>query len=844
MKYNIETILEMYEDDYVPSSTVQGPRNMDENIQLAATGTPSSDQAEFSKAWKEYNKSYRFSGPNAVKNRLSPSQFFQIWTRENIADGGRAGYNDGQLVTPNVDGSRPGYRGEKVRPLSHPTWDFKIPKGRITANQLAEELGIAKSTLKKYRTKGVTVDKYPLKGFIDETFKPIRGQGNYTYYLKPTEKMLENYQNFKNRTTISRDLLNDVEKLHKSKLFKDLVKSKNKTLPTLEQVVEVLGKETKAHHRAANAVSVLSKMYQGDEYRLLKLPKNEETGKFIFKALRKGGKNNPYKAAYYNLAIEEIDKTLGNETGTLKNFKRYFKDNLTKYLGKGHGVTLNEVASISGMVSNDMAPYGAFVDLTNTKINNNLLANFQGDLSKALTKIDGLKGTKKLLAIKQFNTETLPKFKQNIADKYGNKLAEKIRFTEIVPGKKLTDTYKAEDLATWKKQGIDLQSLAKQKDYYLDVKGARPYTEFLDNKKLTKTGKINAMETLIKSLCPKGKAAASGGRIGFNTAGAVTGTVACGQKQLQKLLFKGGGTTGERNLVQKIISGGGKMAMSMLNPKELLKLKNIVGPGALGLMAAYEAGSITDDVLRLNKPLDEALAGNWLTKSFLPYSEEFAKQKNLLQSGKLTGPQREYALEMMKMEEFIKEGKRIQDLEANKLVEGTLGDDFAFTSDEELNKAYDGLFGRLMRLQPYMYEEGITGRSLENEAAMNEYIDAQTARTGASKIFGGPQRMVNKAPRPKNMGRGPMTSKGEMKLDFSIPGYTPYDQAYTPSDEEILQIYRSQGIVPPTSGYLAPGEGTRVRMGLASQGDNRSIYGSKFSEGGITTLRSKYEYKK
>ena len=131
---------------------------------------------------------------------------------------------------------------------------------------------------------------------------------------------------------------------------------------------------------------------------LLKLPKNEETGKFIFKALRQGGKFNPYKAAFYNLAIEEIDKTLGNETGTLKNFKRYFKDNLNKYLGKGHGVSLNEVASISGMVSNDMGPYGAFVDLTNSKINKGLLANFQGTLTNALTEIDKLKGREKVVA--------------------------------------------------------------------------------------------------------------------------------------------------------------------------------------------------------------------------------------------------------------------------------------------------------------------------------------------------------------------------------------------------------------------------------------------------------------
>jgi len=52
MEYNIESILEMYEDDYNPSSKVPGPRNM---------------------------------------------------------------YNQGQLVAPSVDGSRPGYGGDDVR---------------------------------------------------------------------------------------------------------------------------------------------------------------------------------------------------------------------------------------------------------------------------------------------------------------------------------------------------------------------------------------------------------------------------------------------------------------------------------------------------------------------------------------------------------------------------------------------------------------------------------------------------------------------------------------------------------------------------------------------------------
>jgi len=427
-------------------------------------------------------------------NRPEPKQsvkeielFNEFNIRNPKADGG-------MLVQPSADGSRPGYAKPKQK--------FTTPKGYVTAAELAEELGLSVATLKKYRTKGATVDKYPLKGFIEKTFKPFKGKssatGTSTYYLKPTKKMLNDYQNFKNRTTISRDLLKDVETLHNSELIKNLRKSKKKVLPTLDQVVEVLGKDVKAHGRAANAMSVLSKMYQGEEYRLLKLPKNEETGKFIFKALRKGGKFNPYKAAFYNLAIEEIDKTLGNEVGTLKNFKRYFKDNLTKYLGKGHGVSLNEVASISGMVSNNMAPYGAFVDLTNSKINKGLLANFQGTLTNALTEIDKLKGREKLQAINAFNKKQIPNFKKQIADKYGKKIADNIRFTEIVPGTKLTNTYKPEDLAKYKTQGIDLQSLARTKGYYLDVKGAKPYTEFLENKKLTKSGKTNAMRSLIK----------------------------------------------------------------------------------------------------------------------------------------------------------------------------------------------------------------------------------------------------------------------------------------------------------------------------------------------------------
>ena len=744
-------------------------------------------------------------------------------------------FNEFMKRNPRADGGRiPFEKAGSVKAYPDRIKTLVVPKGYVTAQQLAEELGVAKSTLKKYRTKGATVDKYPLKGFIDKTFKPIRGAGNYTYYLKPTEKMLENYNNFKNKTTISRDLLNDVKKLHNSKLIKDLRKSKKKVLPTLEEVVEVLGKDVKSHGRAANAMATLSKMYSGEEYRLLKLPKNEETGKFIFKALRKGGKFNPYKKAFYDLAIGEIDKTLGNEVGTLKNFKRYFKDNLNKYLGKGHGVSLNEVASISGMVSNDMGPYGAFVDLTNSKINKGLLANFQGTLTNALTEIDKLKGREKVEAIKAFNKTHIPNFKKQIAAKYGNKLANSIRFTEIVPGTILTDTYKAEDLAKYKTQGIDLESLAKKKGYYLDVKGARPYTEFLDNKKLTKAGKINAMETLIKSLCPKGQA--SGGRIGYQDAGAVGKTLQCGINQFNKNMKTGNANSA---LMRRVLANGGNILSSVgkqLNPVELLKLRNLIGPQALGFLAAYEGGVITNDVLRKGIPLNESVAKNWLTKSFVPFSEEFARQKNLLQSGTLTDNQKIYALDMMKAEKAFKEMDRIEEMKSDQLLEqGGYGmiDESQIITDEAIADA-EANVNRILEDLDSSGSLGNTGMQMENIRAMDEMEASRMAKKEYSKLFGKwGTPLVNKIAKPPRRRMGPMTAKREMKVDYSLP---TYDRMPTPTDQDILNYYKQSGIISPTEfkkGVLRPGEGTLIRMMQGGEG----LYGSQFAGGGIAGIR-------
>ena len=150
------------------------------------------------------------------------------------------------------------------------------------------------------------------------------------------------------------------------------------------------------------------------------------------------------------------------------------------------------------------------------------------------------------------------------------------------------------------------------------------------------------MAKKLKLLCPKGKA--SGGRIGFNTAGAVLGSGAnCGRNHMSNLLKNGTGTDKERNLIRQVMKasfdfakGTGKAAVNLLNPKEFLKLKNWVGGPAIAFMAGVETLDVADRWIRQGIPIKEALGEKW-TKFLMPrslqeYQVEGMKEANALSS--------------------------------------------------------------------------------------------------------------------------------------------------------------------------------------------------------------------
>ena len=842
MEYDIEEILYTFEDDYNPSSMVPGPRNMYSQGQLVRNTVDG-------------------SRPGYSGDKVYSDNYRTIYDKKTKLYSKKVG-RDKKLLTQNPD--------ETKKQFFNRVSNYSDEKATERTSKFTKEIMNARSKIDSWTSNWLNnnLENYGVKDFDKMTKDMKKDWKIQSKKLKlPTDKIqITTKTGFPNLSTskgkesaVSKNPFsyNDVTfytpenpsgmDKYKAQWKKIFYKNKIQTTPGLKENVKKYFDFINLDKRGATGGQTIESFKNILDKDILFLLSEKDSG------LQKGSKFEVFNsfddlAKSYNEFTAKInrsetwkenanliEKELGLKKNSIKNSMvkeqkaaaKFFGLNDLKGTGLEYSIEHGQGLSAAARSGNKDLMRTALNDLIGTTKMQNTAAGFGGFEATRGALIRDIEAG---VNIKD-NVSSLNKLTK---DAYKD-LGVKSNIYSIKDGK-LT----SKPITTATTQADRFTQYAET--IYKDPKGKTAIDKKFGNLDILK-------KDLLKLAGTKNKKCKNllsyGGRVGLAEGLSPEFCINEGKKVAQEVLFEGGGTPAQKSVARRLISAGGKMALSMVNPRELIRLSNLVGPGALGLMGLYEAGSITDDVLRLNKPLDEALAGNWLTKSFLPYSEEFAKQKNLLQSGQLTGDQKEYALEMMKMENFIKEGQRIEGLESNKLVEGTLDDNFTFTSKEDMNKAYKDLIGKFSRIKPYAYEQGITGRGLENEAAMNEYIDAQTARTGASKIFGGPQPMVNKAPRPKNMTRGPMTEKGKMNLDYYIPGYTPYDKAYTPTDEEILQLYRNQGIVPATfGGKLQPGEGTRVRMGLASQGDNRSIYGSKFSEGGITGLRSKYEYKK
>lgn len=137
-------------------------------------------------------------------------------------------------------------------------------------------------------------------------------------------------------------------------------------------------------------------------------------------------------------------------------------------------------------------------------------------------------------------------------------------------------------------------------------------------------------DLLVELGCGK----ATGSRVGFAEG---SSCLKKGQKKMNELLIKGTGTQAERGVIVKIVQGGSDL-MKGLSPKEMFKIRNLIGPAALSFMGAIEGGIISNDVINKGTPIKEALGANWMTKWAMPKTLMEYQIQDLRKTGKLDSP--------------------------------------------------------------------------------------------------------------------------------------------------------------------------------------------------------------
>ena len=166
--------------------------------------------------------------------------------------------------------------------------------------------------------------------------------------------------------------------------------------------------------------------------------------------------DNPWTNSLFDEGLRQVDRELGNKLNTFKKFKKdytYKMNEILKGLKIKDKFSINEVTSIKGSYNNKIAPYAAFVDLTQTDINKKHLRHFQGDLSRALAYLDDNKNNqaKVLDKIERFNTITRDKKLNLLKEKFGE-AGKDVKLAEIIPGTNVESVYAKGYLEKWKKK--------------------------------------------------------------------------------------------------------------------------------------------------------------------------------------------------------------------------------------------------------------------------------------------------------------------------------------------------------------------------------------------------------
>jgi len=588
MEYDIESILEMYEDDYNPGPRPmnQGPRNMYNQGSSVDHAVRTMDPVQDSgHKIDQVLGAYRRYRRGEKNPRLSFSKFFKLFSTENFSEGGRTGFMEGKLVKqgPNTGKwvvrdlySRGDKRGSTVyfnseTEASKAISDRKTETGKQQTN--AELTKKYKSLLKKEGYKSWADAPKDVKKLLKNRMSsPIKV--GPSKIKEKTIKLLEEKKPINPKTGLpyTQEEYIKLTTGQKSGLSARLRGKKQKGQYQKRQGYY----PEKEGNRLINYMKKAAQQ-QG------KLPIKDRTYTNVFVDDKFVGVNDIKNNKLYTHIDYDLSKD-GAKKGTVitkhpgyegldtffkaaKKFKYESPDKLLgSYFSKYERVpTYNEMYNFF-TVDRD-APVKAFTS------NNGLTIHHQDVIAKNPTSNFQLLTTKK-------NTEA-------------NTIMNRLKRGEITEAKANYDLNKIG--ANQEGYGVSKEKITPGKG--LGVAKREAVKLFKDAYKFNP----NVVEDITQKLgilgCPKGLQAASGGRIKFSKG---TSCTIKGRKKLEQILLKGAASDAESSLANNILKAGKGL-------KNMASLKNLFGPAALAFGVATEAGFVGYDMLASGKPFKQAV---------------------------------------------------------------------------------------------------------------------------------------------------------------------------------------------------------------------------------------------
>ena len=299
--------------------------------------------------------------------------------KEGYAEGGRIGYEDGQLVRNTVDGSRPGYKGKDVMPV------------RMTVEELHDFLGLEKEGKPRFNKIYRNLDSDAYLALNPSKVAQKSGGGSQWMFDKPSKIQAEEIMKIHvgsggaQSGKIREATANAVRKLYKDKTFINFLEKykKGDKIPT--QVIRKIFSADGAY--SPHIASTLGRILEG-QLELEGIKVNKKLGAKIQQGMEYSSKGKGMRGAWHTAAYTYARNQL-NSLDPSKSFRSYQND-ITKLLKELNlpNMSVDEIQAIRTGHTGGTNPWSVFSQILTDKQNKFKGSSFDSEVSKKQIKLN------------------------------------------------------------------------------------------------------------------------------------------------------------------------------------------------------------------------------------------------------------------------------------------------------------------------------------------------------------------------------------------------------------------------------------------------------------------------